>query len=152
MRALIQRVKSASVVVDGSERGRVGHGLLIFLGVGRRDTRETARALAARCAALRIIGDEEGKMNRSVKETGGGALVISQFTLYADTRKGNRPSFTDAAPPKEAEELYENFVECLRSDLGREKVATGVFGAMMDVHLVNDGPVTVMVENTTEGS
>lgn len=152
MRALLQRVKSASVVVDGTVRGEIGKGLLIFLGVGRHDSGEAARALASRCAAMRIIGDDEGRMNRSVKETAGSALVISQFTLYADTRKGHRPSFTGAAPPARAEELYEEFVEALRADLGRERVATGVFGAMMDVHLINDGPVTVMVEGKGEES
>jgi D-tyrosyl-tRNA(Tyr) deacylase len=147
MRALIQRVARCAVTVDGSVTGSIGPGLLILLGVRSADSAVDAAALADRCAALRIFEDNEGKMNLSVRDTGGAALVISQFTLYADTRRGNRPSFTDAAPPAVAEPIYEEFVRRLREILGPDHVATGVFRAMMQVELVNDGPVTVMVES-----
>jgi D-tyrosyl-tRNA(Tyr) deacylase len=151
MRALLQRVKEASVLTEGSLRSHIGKGILIFLGVAEADGEEAARYLAQRCADLRIFEDGEGKMNLSVKETGGEALVVSQFTLYADTRHGNRPGFTDAAPPQAAERLYEKFVSELAARLGQEKVRTGIFRAMMDVKLVNDGPVTVMVESKEKG-
>ncbi len=146
MRALLQRVSRASVTVDGRVTGAIDAGMLVFLGVHRDDTPEQARALAARCLSLRIFEDDQGKMNRSVQETGGGILVVSQFTLYGDTRRGNRPSFTDAAPPAEAERLYELFLGRLREALGDGRVAAGVFRAMMDVALVNDGPVTILLE------
>lgn len=147
MRALIQRVKHASVDIHGEPHNHIGRGILIFLGVRNGDTEKDAEYLAQRCADLRIFGDEEGKMNLSVKDIHGSTLVVSQFTLYADTRKGNRPSFTDSAPPEEAERLYNHFVEHCRKHLGDAKVCTGKFRAMMDVGLVNDGPVTVMVES-----
>jgi len=147
MIALLQRVKEASVAVDGSTRGSIGRGILIFLGVGHADTDGDADYLAKRCANHRLFEDEQGKMNLSVRETGGSALIVSQFTLLADTRKGNRPSFTAAAPPAEAERLYERFAEVLRMEIGNDRVATGVFRAMMDVHLVNDGPVTLIIES-----
>ncbi|MBI1806740.1 MAG: D-tyrosyl-tRNA(Tyr) deacylase [Ignavibacteria bacterium] len=147
MRALLQRVKDASVTINGGTHNEIGKGLLIFLGVGRQDTHEDANYLAQRCATLRIFEDEQKKMNLSVKDIAGNVLVISQFTLYADTRKGNRPSFTDAALPDAAEVLYEQFVNRLRTELGESKVRTGVFRAMMDIQLTNDGPVTIMVES-----
>ena len=147
MRALIQRVKEAGVTVGGKIHNRIGSGLLIFLGVAHADTEHDARYLARRCADLRIFEDGDGKMNLSLKNISGEALVISQFTLYADTRRGNRPSFTDAAPPADAERLYESFIRFLREALGDERVKDGVFRAMMDIHLVNDGPVTIMIES-----
>jgi len=147
MIALLQRVKEASVSVNGSTHSSIGRGILIFLGVGHEDKNEDADYLAQRCANHRLFEDEQGKMNLSVREVGGNALVVSQFTLLADTRKGNRPSFTAAAPPAEAERLYERFAEVLKNDLGKERVATGVFRAMMDIHLVNDGPVTLIIES-----
>lgn len=147
MRALIQRVKQASVTIDGGIHNHVGQGLLIFLAVRKGDTDEDAAYLAQRCADLRIFGDVRAKMNLSVKDIGGSALVVSQFTLYADTRKGNRPSFTDSAPPEEAERLYNLFVHQLRAHVGDGRVCTGTFGAMMDIGLINDGPVTVMIES-----
>ncbi len=147
MRALIQRVRRCSVSLDGIPHSTVGRGMLILLGVKQSDDEADAQYLADRCAALRIFDDEEGKMNLSVKDVGGEAMVVSQFTLYGDTRKGNRPSYSEAAPPELAERLYESFVRHLRASLGDAKVATGVFRAMMDVELVNDGPVTVAIES-----
>jgi D-tyrosyl-tRNA(Tyr) deacylase len=150
MRALIQRVSSASVTISGNVHGQIGHGLLILLGIKTGDTETDGNYLAEKCAAIRIFEDGEGKMNLSVKDVDGSALVVSQFTLYGDTRKGNRPGFTDGAPPQIAEKLYESFAGHLRTLLGPEKVATGVFRAMMDVALVNNGPVTVMVEENRQ--
>lgn len=147
MRALIQRVRRCSVSIDGSPHSAIRAGILVLLGVRQSDTEADAAYLAGRCALLRIFDDEEGKMNLSVKDVGGEAMVVSQFTLYGDTRKGNRPSYTDAAPPAVAEPLYESFVRLLKAELGDSKVASGVFRAMMDVDLVNDGPVTVIVES-----
>ena len=147
MRALLQRVKESSVSIGGNLYSKIGKGLLILLGVAQNDTPEAATYLAQRCANLRIFEDAEAKMNLSVKDAGGEALVVSQFTLYGDTRKGNRPSFTDAAPPALAELLYEEFIRHLRLELGAARVSTGVFRAMMDVQLINDGPVTVMIES-----
>ncbi len=147
MRALIQRVTRCSVTIGGSLHSSIGPGVLILLGIRNGDTVNDASALAIRCAALRIFEDAEGKMNLSVQDTGGSAMVVSQFTLYADTRRGNRPGFSDAAPPPVAEPLYEAFLGTLRATLGSERVACGVFRAMMDIELVNAGPVTVMVEN-----
>jgi len=152
MRALVQRVKKCQVDIDGKLFSAIGPGMLIFLGVRRGDTEEDAEYLADRCAALRIFEDQQEKMNLSVKDIGGSAMVVSQFTLYADTRRGNRPGFTDAAPPEIAEDLYEKFVQRLRVGLGESKVSTGVFRAMMDIELVNDGPVTVMIESKSDGN
>lgn len=145
-------MKRASVTVDEIVRGEIGKGMLIFLGVTHSDSAKEAEYLAQRCANLRIFEDAEGKMNLSVREVDGSVLVVSQFTLYADTRKGNRPSFVDAAPPEAAERLYDAFVQFLRKELGDSKVATGVFRAMMDVELVNDGPVTIMLESKSNGA
>lgn len=152
MRALIQRVKNASVSVTGDVRGSIGKGMLIFLGVSVNDNEQDAKYLAEKCANLRIFEDSQEKMNLSMLDVNAGALVISQFTLYADTRRGNRPSFTDAAPPDKAEMLYDIFVKHLRSIVGDIKVKTGVFRAMMDVGLINDGPVTIMLESKTKNN
>ncbi len=150
MRALIQRVKRCQVTIGGQVYSATGKGMLVLLGVRTGDSEADADYLADRCAALRIFEDSEGKMNLSVKEIDGEVMVVSQFTLYGDTRKGNRPGFTEAAPPELANALYEKFVDRLRRQLGVSKVATGVFRAMMDVELVNDGPVTVMVESKSD--
>ncbi len=144
MRAVVQRVSSATVEVGDVVVGSVGTGLLILLGVSPQDTEADARAIAVKLAGLRIFRDEEGKMNRSVLDAGGGALVISQFTLYGDTRKGRRPSFVNAAPPEVAEPLVDAAVAALQAE--GVNTATGRFGADMAVSLVNDGPVTLVVE------
>ncbi len=145
MIALIQRVSQASVDVDGETVGAIGAGLLVLLGVHQDDTEAEADWLAGKASRLRVFRDDEGRMNRSLLETGGEALVVSQFTLYGDTRKGNRPSYGAAAPPEKAEALYEYFAERLSSLLNKP-VPTGEFGAMMNVRLVNDGPVTLWIE------
>lgn len=145
MVALIQRVREASVTVDGEITGAIGPGLLILLGMHRTDTQAELDWLVRKCANLRIFPDDAGLMNRSVLDTGGQVLVVSQFTLYGNTAKGNRPSFVESAHPDLAEPLYKKFCSQLGSLLGQE-VATGVFGAMMDVRLLNDGPVTLWVE------
>ncbi len=147
MRAIIQRVSSASVTIDGKLHSSIGSGLLILLGIKSGDADDDVTYLAEKCTNLRIFEDEDEKMNRSLKDIGGSVLVVSQFTLYGDTRKGNRPSFVEAAPPHIAEPLYEKFVSTLQASLGKEKVATGIFRAMMDVSLVNNGPVTVIIES-----
>lgn len=144
MRALVQRVTRASVTVADEVVGRVDAGLLVLLGVGHGDDVDTARRLAAKLARLRVFSDEAGKMNRSVLDVGGAVLSVSQFTLYGDARGGNRPSFTASAPPELGRDLYEVFNAALR-DLGLT-VEAGVFGAHMKVELVNDGPVTLMLE------
>jgi D-tyrosyl-tRNA(Tyr) deacylase len=135
----VQRVSRASVTVEGELVAAIGPGLLVLLGVRRGDGPEEADRIARKLLALRILPDEEGRMNRSVADAGGEVLCVSQFTLYGDTRKGNRPSFVDAAPPEEAEPLYDRVRAALRAEGGR-------FGAAMQVELVNDGPVTVVVE------
>lgn len=150
MIALIQRVREASVTVEGDTVGAIGTGLLILLGVHRDDGEAEADWLARKCAQLRIFPDEEGRMNRSLQDVGGEALVVSQFTLYGDASRGTRPSFTESAAPALAEPLYEYFVAALASQLGRP-VRTGVFGAMMDVRLLNDGPVTIWLERGGAG-
>ncbi|MFB3133336.1 MAG: D-aminoacyl-tRNA deacylase [Rhodothermales bacterium] len=145
MVALVQRVREASVEVEGEVTGAIGAGLMILLGVHKDDTEREVAWLARKCANLRIFRDDADLMNRSVLDVGGEALVVSQFTLYGNAAKGNRPSFIASARPEQAEALYETFVEALSAHLGKP-VATGVFGAMMQVHLVNDGPVTLWVE------
>jgi D-aminoacyl-tRNA deacylase len=145
VRAVIQRVTRASVTVDGRVAGKIGAGLLVLLGVSRTDNPESAAYLAEKIANLRIFSDEAGKMNLSVLDTEGSALVVSQFTLYGDTRGGRRPSFIQAAPPEEAKLLYQEFVGSMRS-LG-VTVQTGVFQADMEVELVNDGPVTILLDS-----
>ncbi|MFN8360069.1 MAG: D-aminoacyl-tRNA deacylase [Candidatus Kapaibacterium sp.] len=145
MRAILQRVSSASVEVAGEIVGQIGAGLMILLGVTHSDTEANARQLADKIIGLRIFGDADGKMNLSVQDTQGGLLVVSNFTLYADTKKGFRPNFLDAAKPEAAEKLYEYFVDYLRTNAA-VAVETGIFGAMMNVSLVNDGPVTIVLE------
>ncbi|MFW5802283.1 MAG: D-aminoacyl-tRNA deacylase [Verrucomicrobiota bacterium] len=144
MRALIQRVSGAAVHVEDGTSARIGHGLLIFLGVRTGDTPAELRFVAEKCLNLRIFEDEAGKMNRSVLEIGGEILVVSQFTLYGDTRKGRRPSFGKAAAPPDSIPMYEQFVKIVRESGLRTE--TGEFGAMMQVELTNDGPVTLLVE------
>ena len=143
MKALVQRVARGSVAIGGEVTGEIGPGFVVLLGVRHGDTEEHARHLAHKTASLRVFADDAGKMNRSVEDVSGEILVISQFTLYADTKKGNRPSFTGAAPPEVAEKLYGEYVAALRRALGDERVKTGKFGAMMTVEIVNDGPVTI---------
>jgi D-tyrosyl-tRNA(Tyr) deacylase len=144
VRALIQRVSQASVTVDGEVVGAIGQGVVVLLGITHGDTDEEARWLARKIAGLRIFEDREGKMNVGLLEVGGEALVVSQFTLYADASKGRRPSFVDAAPPEVAEPLVKVFAQALRGY--RVPVQQGVFGAMMMVEIHNDGPVTIMLE------
>lgn len=148
MKAVIQRVSRARVVVEGRTTGEIAAGLLVLLGVHRDDGEEDAAWLAAKVVRLRVFEDEEGDMNRSVADIGGGILVVSQFTLCASTRKGTRPSFNDAARPERAIPLYEKTCALLSAELGRP-VATGEFGAMMEVELVNDGPVTIVIDTRT---
>ena len=145
MRAVIQRVTSASVTVAGELVSEIGEGLLIFLGIAHDDTEAELDYIANKVINLRIFEDSDGKMNRSLLETGGAALVVSQFTLYGDCRKGRRPSFIDAARPEQAKALYEQFIDVLTS----RDVPTqgGTFQAMMDVQLVNDGPVTILLDS-----
>ena len=139
MRALVQRVASASVTAEGEQLSSIGPGLLVLLGVRDGDGEEQADRLAGKLLALRVFEDDQGRMNRSVQDVGGEVLCVSQFTLYGDARKGNRPSFVDAAPPEQAEPLYERVRDALGAKGGR-------FGARMQIGLVNDGPVTLLVE------
>jgi D-tyrosyl-tRNA(Tyr) deacylase len=144
VRVVVQRVARASVTVDGREVGAVERGLVVLVGIASGDGDEAVAWMADKVAGLRVFPDDDGKMNRSLLEIGGGALVVSQFTLYGDATRGRRPSFIDAAPPEAAEPIYQRFVEALR---GRGvAVATGVFGATMAISLVNDGPVTLVIE------
>ncbi len=147
MRAVVQRVSRSSVTVEGEVVGAVDRGVMVLLGVTHGDGEEQARWLASKIAGLRIFEDQEGKMNRSLLDVGGGALVISQFTLYGDCRKGRRPSFSTAAHPEVAEPLVEQFAEHLRQE-GVRPVESGVFGAYMQVEIHNDGPVTLILERT----
>ncbi|HIS37099.1 TPA: D-tyrosyl-tRNA(Tyr) deacylase [Candidatus Scatousia excrementigallinarum] len=144
MKALIQRVKKASVTIDNKLYSEIGKGLLVLLGVEKDDEKENGDKLAQKISTLRIFEDENDKMNLSVKDVNGEILVVSQFTLCGDCKKGTRPSFDKAAPPEKANELYEDFVSVLKA--GGFRVKTGKFRAMMDVELINDGPVTFMVE------
>jgi D-tyrosyl-tRNA(Tyr) deacylase len=145
MKAVLQRVRSAAVAVDGRQVSSIGRGILVLLGVAEGDGREQVVWLAGKVSRLRIFADGEGRMNRSVSDAGGELLIVSQFTLLADCRKGNRPSFVRAAPPGEGERLYRDFVEEVRRT-SSVPVREGVFGAMMDVSLVNDGPVTFVLD------
>ncbi|HOX03711.1 MAG TPA: D-aminoacyl-tRNA deacylase [Candidatus Paceibacterota bacterium] len=148
MRAVIQRVREASVAIGGEVRGAIGGGLAVLVGIEEADTLEDAQWLSGKLVRMRIFPDDQGLMNRSVLETGGGILAVSQFTLFASTRKGNRPSFIRAARPETAVPLYEAFLRQLEADLGKP-VARGEFGAMMEVALVNDGPVTIVMDTRT---
>jgi len=145
MRAVLQRVTRARVTVEGEVVGETGPGLVVLLGVARDDTERDARYLVEKTVALRVFDDEEGRMNRSVVEAGGSLLVVSQFTLYGDVRRGRRPSWIEAAPPGVAEPLYESFVAEARRSVGR--VETGSFRRMMEVELVGDGPVTILLDS-----
>ena len=146
MRALIQRVKKAAVHIGGEKRAEIGPGMLVLLGVSREDDAADAEYLCRKIANLRIFDDEQGVMNLNIAAADGECLVVSQFTLYADTRKGNRPSYINAAPPETARPVYEDFVIRLEKELQRP-VRTGVFGANMQVELCNDGPVTIMIDS-----
>ena len=146
MKLVVQRVKQASVTVDGKRVSEIGHGLLVLAGVSHSDTPFDARHLAKKTAQLRIFEDEDGKMNRSVQEIGGSVLAVSQFTLYGDCARGNRPSFIDAARPEQGERLFNEYVGAL-TELGVPG-ETGIFGADMQVELLNDGPVTILLEST----
>jgi D-tyrosyl-tRNA(Tyr) deacylase len=145
MRAVVQRVNRANVSVDGRTTGEIGPGLMVLVAVGKEDTAATASSMAEKVANLRIFGDDAGKMNRSLLDTGGAALAVSQFTLYGDARGQRRPSFIQAAPPELGKALYEEFVRALRG-LG-VRVETGVFQAHMSIELVNDGPVTILLDS-----
>lgn len=145
MRAVVQRVTRAKVTVDGEVIGEIRNGLVVLLGIARDDTKVEAAYLVDKIVALRIFDDEQGKMNRSVKDVKGGLLIVSQFTLYGDVRRGLRPSWIDAAPPEIAEPLYDFFVRQARTLI--DEVATGSFRAMMQVELINDGPVTILLDS-----
>ncbi len=147
MKTVIQRARDASVTIDGQVVGSIERGIVALLGVAREDDARHARMLARKVAALRLFPDEHGTPNLSLIDTGYRALIISQFTLLADTRKGNRPGYSNAAPPERAEEMYEEFVRAMREHIGVDRVATGRFGAMMDVALVNEGPFTLLLES-----
>lgn len=146
MRVVLQRVTHGSVAVSQEITGSVGLGFVALVGITHTDTRAEVELLARKTAHLRVFDDEQGKMNRSALDVGGGVLVISQFTLYADTRRGRRPGFTDVAPPDTAAPLVDYFVECLRAE-GIQHVETGVFGAMMQVEIHNNGPVTIILDS-----
>jgi D-tyrosyl-tRNA(Tyr) deacylase len=145
VRAVIQRVSSAGVTVDGEALAEIGQGVLVLVGIASRDTRETVSRMAAKVVSLRIFEDAEGRMNLSLRDMGGSVLCVSQFTLYGDIRRGNRPSFTDAAPPAEAEQLYSHFCEAIEA--AGVPCARGLFGARMEVDLRNSGPVTILLDS-----
>ncbi|MBU0475966.1 MAG: D-tyrosyl-tRNA(Tyr) deacylase [Bacteroidetes bacterium] len=148
MRALVQRVKSGGVKITSENyEQNIGHGIVLLLGVKEGDTIEDVNFVADKCSNLRIFSDENDKMNLSLKDINGEMLIVSQFTLYGDARKGNRPSFTDSAKPELANNLYEKFIERVKENIGNEKVKTGIFQVMMEVTIINDGPVTIMVES-----
>ncbi len=146
MKAVVQRVREASVTVDGKVVSSIGPGLLVLLGVANGDNAEKVDWMVRKIAQLRIFEDEGGHMNRSVEDIGGSVIVVSQFTLFADCRKGNRPSFIEAAPPEFADQVYQEVVAKLRARLGNDRVGTGVFRAHMEVRLLNDGPVTIQLD------
>ncbi len=148
MRAVVQRVEHASVAIDGRHVASIGHGFLVLAGFGRADTRDSIEWTARKIASLRIFDDESGRMSLSLREVNGHVLVVSQFTLYGDVGKGARPSFDDSAPPDVARTLYEQFVAALRELLPHGRLHTGEFQASMQVSLVNDGPVTILVEKS----
>lgn len=148
MRALVQRVSEGGVYIEKENySAEIGKGMVILLGIHNDDKEDDINFVADKCCNLRIFGDENEKMNLSLKDVDGEVLVISQFTLYGDARRGNRPSFTDAARPEKGEEFYNLFVKRVEENLGKEKIKTGIFGAMMAVKIINDGPVTIMVES-----
>lgn len=146
MRVVIQRVTKASVTIDGKTNGPIGNGLLVLLGIENEDNEEDIKWLCSKIVNLRIFNDEAGVMNRSVLEIGGSILLVSQFTLHASTKKGNRPSYIKASKPEIAIPLYEKMIQQLKNDLGKE-IATGMFGADMKVELLNDGPVTIIIDS-----
>jgi len=146
MRAVIQRVSEASVTIDGTAKGAIGHGLVVLLAVEEADNAEDIEWLSGKIVRLRIFDDADGVMNRSVQEVGGGILLVSQFTLFASTKKGNRPSYSRSAKPEIAVPIYERFVARITQDLG-QPVPTGEFGAQMFVRLINDGPVTIIIDS-----
>ena len=150
MIALIQRVLEASVAVDSEVVGAIENGFLVLLGVKNSDNENEAKYLAAKTANLRVFNDENGKMNLSLLDTGYSTLVVSQFTLHADTRHGNRPSFTESAEPDQAEQLYRTFIDEMKYLVGFNRVAEGKFGAMMKIRLINDGPVTITLKSKNE--
>lgn len=145
MRALIQRVNEAKVLIENALVDEIGKGLLVFLGIGNEDTEEDVQWLAHKIIQMRIFADEENKMNKSITDINGDLLLVSQFTLFASTKKGNRPSFTHSAPPHQAKDLYEKFIQQCEIIL-QKRVARGIFGADMKVHLINDGPVTIFID------
>ncbi|MGE5399132.1 MAG: D-aminoacyl-tRNA deacylase [Ignavibacteriales bacterium] len=148
MRALVQRVSEGGVYIEKlGYSAEIGHGMVILLGIKADDKDEDVIFVADKCSNLRIFEDENEKMNLSIQDTGGEVLVISQFTLYGDARKGNRPNFTNAARPEIAERMYNNFVQRIKENLGDNRVQSGVFGAMMNVKILNNGPVTILVES-----
>lgn len=147
MMVVLQRVSSASVTISGEIRARIGGGLLLLLGIEACDVQEDVDWLVGKVAKMRIFADEQGLMNRSLEETRGEALIVSQFTLHASTKKGNRPSFIRAARPEVAVPLYEAFISAMRQALGSDKIQTGEFGADMQVTLLNDGPVTIIIDS-----
>lgn len=146
MRSVIQRVRKAQLYVNGQFKGKIGQGLVVLVGIEETDTNEDIKWLSSKIVRLRIFNDQQGKMNLSIQDINGEIMLISQFTLFASTKKGNRPSFTKAAPPQIAIPLYEAFVNQLQLDFGRS-IVTGEFGAHMEVELVNDGPVTIIIDS-----
>jgi D-aminoacyl-tRNA deacylase len=148
VRAVVQRVKNASVSVPGGTVGKLDNGILVYLGIGLKDDSEDARYMADKIAGLRIFEDENGKMNKCAKDLGYGAMVVSQFTLYADARKGKRPSFSDAAAPEKANGLYLDFLACIKKEIAN--VQTGIFQTAMEVSYTNCGPVTILVDSKKE--
>lgn len=148
MRALVQRVKEGGVKIPSHNyEQNISKGMVILLGITHSDTFEDVKFVADKCCGLRIFEDENEKMNLSLKDVDGEVLIISQFTLYGDARKGNRPSFIEASKPEQAEDLYEKFINRVKENIGDEKVKTGIFGALMEVKIINDGPVTIIVES-----